>query len=540
MAASPSNSASLSGVLERIIFLNEENAYTIAEFRPESPREKKSGAAARVDKITIVGPLPGVQCGETLHLTGEWTRHTQHGDQFRAAPFREELPARAFTASANTSAAASFPASAGFSRIKSSMCSAPGTFRITERVGAAARAFRGIGQQRAPAIKHAWEGQRAAARTAHFPPNLRGDAPRNACVWSRPGPQAEARFLHRRALSRRPRNRRDRLQDRRPSRHQSRLRQRCPAPPRRRAALRARNPAGGGPYRPAPGGTHRLHRRTCCRPPAQSLLAARLDALVEPRQLVRHDPASPTGNGDEIGERESKVQDPKTEPAALSLSTLADPQPTSSSQPAARDAACSNTSHRPRGAENRRGCRTGWPTSAAASPPIRTDSADRVGAAKGGPSPSHALQLDGCASRRWRHKFSILTGGPGTARPRSSARWSHILKAKKVRVRISPPPPAGRPSGWRRRPAASLPPSTACSSTTPPRGGFAANEDAPLATDFLIVDEVSMLDTPASPRRCLQAVPSPPPTCCSWATPTSSPAVGAGNMLKDLDPVRGR
>ena len=55
----------LQGVLERIIFFNEENHYTIAEFRPDD------GAA----KVTIVGTLPGVQCGETLALTGEWTRH---------------------------------------------------------------------------------------------------------------------------------------------------------------------------------------------------------------------------------------------------------------------------------------------------------------------------------------------------------------------------------------------------------------------------------------------------------------------------------
>ena len=73
---------SLAGVLERIIFLNEENHYTIAEFRREDTDEK----------VTIVGPLPGVQCGETLHLRGSWTRHSQHGDQFKVEAFTSELP----------------------------------------------------------------------------------------------------------------------------------------------------------------------------------------------------------------------------------------------------------------------------------------------------------------------------------------------------------------------------------------------------------------------------------------------------------------
>ena len=52
---------SLTGVLERIIFFNEENHYTIAELKPENGD----------GPVTIVGALPGVQCGETLQLTGE-------------------------------------------------------------------------------------------------------------------------------------------------------------------------------------------------------------------------------------------------------------------------------------------------------------------------------------------------------------------------------------------------------------------------------------------------------------------------------------
>jgi len=93
--------AVLAGVVERIIFLNEENHYTIAEFRPETKPAALS-AKATADKkekpgiVTITGALPGVECGETLHLTGEWTRHAQHGDQFKVAAFRSELPASVY------------------------------------------------------------------------------------------------------------------------------------------------------------------------------------------------------------------------------------------------------------------------------------------------------------------------------------------------------------------------------------------------------------------------------------------------------------
>ena len=40
----------------------------------------------------------------------------------------------------------------------------------------------------------------------------------------------------------------------------------------------------------------------------------------------------------------------------------------------------------------------------------------------------------------------------------------------------------------------------------PARGGFVTNENAPLATDFLIVDEASMLDTRLA-AALMQAVP---------------------------------
>ncbi len=87
MAAPPAET--LTGVLERIIFFNEENHYTIAELKPDGVK----GADARV---TITGPLPGVQCGETLQLTGEWTKHAQHGAQFKVVTFKSELPSSVY------------------------------------------------------------------------------------------------------------------------------------------------------------------------------------------------------------------------------------------------------------------------------------------------------------------------------------------------------------------------------------------------------------------------------------------------------------
>lgn len=79
----PNSDQTITGVLERIIFFNEENAYCVAEV----------AVAEGKQPVTILGNLPGIQCGETLKLSGEWTRHPTHGDQFKIATFKSELPA---------------------------------------------------------------------------------------------------------------------------------------------------------------------------------------------------------------------------------------------------------------------------------------------------------------------------------------------------------------------------------------------------------------------------------------------------------------
>lgn len=83
MADKHSNDQSITGVLERIVFFNQENAYCIAEI----------SIANQPRRVTILGALPGVQCGETLKLNGQWTRHPAHGDQFKVGNFKSQLPA---------------------------------------------------------------------------------------------------------------------------------------------------------------------------------------------------------------------------------------------------------------------------------------------------------------------------------------------------------------------------------------------------------------------------------------------------------------
>jgi len=76
--------AVLEAVLERITYVNEETGYTIARVATE-----RTGP----DLLTVVGPLPGAQLGESLRLTGRWSSHPRYGRQFEVESCTTVLPA---------------------------------------------------------------------------------------------------------------------------------------------------------------------------------------------------------------------------------------------------------------------------------------------------------------------------------------------------------------------------------------------------------------------------------------------------------------
>jgi exodeoxyribonuclease V alpha subunit len=78
----------LEGSVESIVFRNEDNHYTVARFRPND-----SGRLFRDDLTTIVGVLPGVHVGELLSVEGEWEKDPKYGKQLHITSFTQRLPA---------------------------------------------------------------------------------------------------------------------------------------------------------------------------------------------------------------------------------------------------------------------------------------------------------------------------------------------------------------------------------------------------------------------------------------------------------------
>ncbi|HTG35987.1 MAG TPA: ATP-dependent RecD-like DNA helicase [Thermoanaerobaculia bacterium] len=73
----------LEGVLERIVFSNEENAWSVVKLQ----------ALGHRDLVTAVGNLLGVQPGENLRLSGSWINDPKYGKQFRVASYATVIPA---------------------------------------------------------------------------------------------------------------------------------------------------------------------------------------------------------------------------------------------------------------------------------------------------------------------------------------------------------------------------------------------------------------------------------------------------------------
>ena len=473
--------ASLTGVVERIIFLNEENFYTIAEFRPDGGAD-----GARPESVTIVGALPGVECGETLHLSGEWTRHAQHGDQFKIASFKSELPASVYGIRKYLGSGL-VP---GIGRVYANKIVdsfGTETFRILSEESGRLRDVPGIGRKRAAAIKQAWDGKRTERELYIFLQTYGVSPSQCLKLVKQYGAQAKS------VLTTEPYRVAREIEGigfKTADKIAINLGFANDAPPRLDAgilfALEELQEEG-----------HTALGEEMLRDFAAELLdtsaglvTARIEALVASRQLVRHFPAAQgtplPGSG--------LIQLPANDRAERKIAEVV-----------ARLLKASS-----------------------GLPPIRIDAALQWAESKAG-FQFHELQQH-AVRNALSNKLSILTGGPGTGKTSTLRSLVNILKAKGVRVHMA------APTG---RAAQRLSETTGGYASTihrllkyDPAAGFTANEQHPLATDFLIVDEVSMLDTRLA-SALLQAVPSRAHLLLVGDT-DQLPSVGAGNVLQDM------
>jgi exodeoxyribonuclease V alpha subunit len=127
--------------------------------------------------------------------------------------------------------------------------------------------------------------------------------------------------------------------------------------------------------------------------------------------------------------------------------------------------------------------------------------------------------------------FSILTGGPGCGKTTTTKALVKLLIAMKKRVILAAP--TGR-AAQRMSEVIGMEAQTIHRLLVwqPHTGQFKKNQDEPLDTDFVIIDECSMLDISIS-ASLLKAIPVLAQVLFI-GDPNQLPSVGAGNVLKDL------
>ncbi len=149
--------ASVTGVLERVTYHNEENGYTVARLAVEGAR----------DLLTIVGNFSNPVVGEQLVCEGQWTSHREFGRQFQVERYQTSKPATAF-------AIEKYLGSGLIKGVGPVMAK-----RMVERFGVETldvidqepnklRQVEGIGDKRIAMIRRAWDEQREIRRVMLF------------------------------------------------------------------------------------------------------------------------------------------------------------------------------------------------------------------------------------------------------------------------------------------------------------------------------------------------------------------------------------
>ncbi len=140
---------SLSGLIERVTFFNEDSGFGVLKVKAKGHR----------DLVTVVGSLPSVSAWEWLTAQGRWVQDREYGQQFRAEMLTSTPP--------TTKEGIEIYLGSGMVRGIGPVCAkklvdkfGAGVLEIIEKASARLEDVDGIGPKRRKRIKEAWDEQK--------------------------------------------------------------------------------------------------------------------------------------------------------------------------------------------------------------------------------------------------------------------------------------------------------------------------------------------------------------------------------------------
>jgi len=139
----------LSGLIERVTFFNEDNGFAVLRVKVRGRR----------DLETVVGTLPSVSAGEWIHAEGQWVRDREFGRQFRAKLLTSTAPTTREGIEKYLSSGMVKGIGPVFAK-KLVGAFGEGIFEVIEEASARLEEVDGVGPKRRRQIKEAWREQK--------------------------------------------------------------------------------------------------------------------------------------------------------------------------------------------------------------------------------------------------------------------------------------------------------------------------------------------------------------------------------------------
>lgn len=147
--ASTSTAESLSGLIERVTFHNEENGFAVLRLKAKGHR----------DLVTVIGNLATVTAGEWLSAEGKWVQNREHGRQFHADRLNSSAPTTRAGIEKYLGSGMVKGIGPGYAK-KLVAKFGEKIFDVIETTSARLEEIPGIGKQRRRLIKEAWKEQK--------------------------------------------------------------------------------------------------------------------------------------------------------------------------------------------------------------------------------------------------------------------------------------------------------------------------------------------------------------------------------------------